>query len=665
MRTLMEIREFLEKKQLSKEIGRNNFVFRFACLARDEGHSYEDTIAYAQVTFEESDFETYEIRKTVNSAFRVKRARSDPKRNENNQLKAGDKTFDYDEKPMVENDLAYWSQYGISEEVLKKYDVICLNSYRFSEATIYSTPGDPIFAYRIKSKNSLKIYRPFNPKYKFRWLGTKPVNFLFGYDQLPETGELVIITSGEKDSLSLISKGFNAFSLNSETATLKKELIEELKRRFSLIVILYDNDVVGSEKSAELSRKFKIPRVILPDMNNGKDISDFIFKGYNSEDLLKLIAEAQIVEKAEGEEIEFVERKDEEEKIIYTAIELLEFSNQEPQYLLKPILPRVGTGVLAGKPDIGKSQIGRQLTICVALGKKEFIGLELHLRHDKAIYIATEDGIEAMSYLLSQQLKGLREEANENLKFLFADTLEQDELVNTLDQMLTESPVDLIVIDSFGDIFVGKDNNNNMAMRATVKIFDRIAQKHQCFILFVHHINKNAYYLKPGQQHIQGGAGLVQKVRSALQLSEGEYDIRYLTVVKGNYCPREFKSTALELKFSEVNFLFTFTGNRIPVDDLGDQAISTKEKKEGEKEDLDQIAREIFGNQVLPYTKFVEEYCNKTGKKEATGKRKVTKLKELNIIEECEGGYRLKENNPIINIQPEVNQEVDDDPTNF
>jgi len=51
--------------------------------------------------------------------------------------------------------------------------------------------------------------------------------------------------------------------------------------------------------------------------------------------------------------------------------------------------------------------------------------------------------------------------------------------------------------DSFGDIFKGGDSNNNMAMRNTVKTFDKIAKKHNCLILFVHHINKGAYRQAP------------------------------------------------------------------------------------------------------------------------------------------------------------------------
>jgi len=429
------------------------------------------------------------------------------------------------------------------------------------------------------------------------------------------------------------------------------------------MLIFVGNDDILIRRSIEISKKYKISRISFPELRGCEDISDFFFEGNNAEDLYKLITDAK---KDEGEEdMEESKFSDQNEgKIILTARELLELGSQSPQYLLEFILPRIGTGVLAGKPDTGKSQFARQMTIHVALGRDEFLGLKLHLRHKKAIYVATEDGIEAMSYLLSQQLKGMRQQANDNLRFLFADSLDQDELVNTLNLMLMEQPVDLIVIDSFGDIFVGKDNNNNMAMRATVKVFDRIAQKQQCLILFVHHINKNAYYLKPGQQHIQGGAGLVQKVRSALQLTEGEYDVRYLTVVKGNYSPREYKTNAMELEFSESSFLFTPTGKSVPVEDLGDQSSAPKAKSH-QKEDLYQVAKEIFDNQVKTYNSFVEEYCQKTGRSEPTAKRKIAKMKDESIVVECEGGYRLKDFSPIIFNQPTVLQPIGDDSDNF
>jgi hypothetical protein len=192
----------------------------------------------------------------------------------------------------------------------------------------------------------------------------------------------------------------------------------------------------------------------------------------------------------------------------------------------------------------------------------------------------------------------------ENLRFIFADTLDPDEILNQLETELSVNPVDLVVVDSFGDIFKGADSNNNMAMRQTVRNFDRIAKKCNCLILFIHHINKSAYKLSPGQEHFQGGAGLVQKVRLAIQLSEGDGDIRYFTVVKGNYCSKHYKENSLELHFSEENFLFTYNDVTIPTSELGAQP--EKSDNSHKYDDLKCLAKNIFNDKLLSYTDFVE-----------------------------------------------------------
>jgi len=306
---------------------------------------------------------------------------------------------------------------------------------------------------------------------------------------------------------------------------------------------------------------------------------------------------------------------------------------------MAPIFPQKGTAVLAGKPDTGKSQIARQLCIHVALGLKQFIGFDLNTKHQRSLYVATEDGMEACSYLYQQQLKGLGQLPTRNIQFIIADTFEQEEILKHIDATLTKAPADLVVVDSFGDIFKGFDNNSNMAMRNTVKVFDRIAKKHNCLILFVHHINKGAYRQAPGQEHIQGGAGLVQKVRLAIQLTQGEGFLKYFTVVKGNYCPREYKTNAIELEFSEESFLFTPTGKLVPVEQLGEQPA--KDERDVKYNELTAIADEIYGSKILSYSAFVKAYCEATNKSVPTAKRNHATLLKLQMIVECQGGYRL------------------------
>jgi KaiC/GvpD/RAD55 family RecA-like ATPase len=355
---------------------------------------------------------------------------------------------------------------------------------------------------------------------------------------------------------------------------------------------------------------------------------------FNSDDNhIELVKDSSKNELFDVKEVDF-------EKIIYNAVELMAMGNVEPSYLMEPIFPQKGTAVLAGKPDIGKSQFARQLCIQVALGLEDIIGFQIKAVHNKSIYVATEDNEDSTRASLKKQMIGLGEEVKENLRFMFADSMEQDDILKQLDKALTDEPADLVVVDSFGDIFTGNDSNNNMVMRNTVKLFDKIAKKHNCLLLFVHHINKGAYNSNPGQEHIQGGSGLVQKVRLAIILSEGVGNTRYFTVVKGNYCPKEYKQNSIELKFSEETLLFTNTGKIIPTNELVTQ-YSCGNKNDSQRE-LENYAEVILENESITYGDFVKEFMEITNKGEATAKRAIKALTNSEFIEKVQGKYRLK-----------------------
>ena len=338
-----------------------------------------------------------------------------------------------------------------------------------------------------------------------------------------------------------------------------------------------------------------------------------------------------------------------EEKVVFNAVELMALGSIEQKYLLNPIFPQIGTAVLAGKPDIGKSQFARQLCIHVALGEETFIGFKMSPIHKRAIYVATEDNQGATTSLVGKQFQGLNKKVVENLRFLFAETLEQKEIIKELDKALSKEPADLVIVDSFGDVFVGGDSNNNMAMRNTVKAFDKIAKRHKCLILFVHHINKAAYNTAPAQENFQGGSGLLQKVRLAIQLKEGAGNIRYLSVVKGNYCPKSFKENSIELIFSEENFLFTNSGKTVPTSSIGSQSATSK--KNGRDKELEEITFGILSKEPLSHSDLVSKFCEITEKSEPTAKRVIKSLDESGFIEKIKAKYRLKNKADVDNTE--------------
>ena len=56
--------------------------------------------------------------------------------------------------------------------------------------------------------------------------------YVFGLAQLPNKGDILFITGGEKDVLSLSAHHFNAICFNSETAQIPRGIIESLSLRF-------------------------------------------------------------------------------------------------------------------------------------------------------------------------------------------------------------------------------------------------------------------------------------------------------------------------------------------------------------------------------------------------------------------------------------------------
>ena len=114
-------------------------------------------------------------------------------------------------------------------------------------------------------------------------------------EQIPTKGDMLFITGGEKDVLSLYAHGFNAICFNSETAQIPGSIIESLQLRFRHIILLYDADETGvreSHRQAELLVEYKVLNLSLPlsGTKSEKDISDFFALGNGAKELKELLA---------------------------------------------------------------------------------------------------------------------------------------------------------------------------------------------------------------------------------------------------------------------------------------------------------------------------------------------------------------------------------------
>lgn len=195
-------------------------------------------------------------------------------------------------------ELDYWSQYGIDIKTLQRFHVKALTRYESisnqgKPFTLVSTLEEPIFAYCMGK--FVKVYRPKN-KLRFLYGGEKVDDYVFGFQQLPSKGDMIFITGGEKDVLSLTAHGFNAICFNSESAQIPENIIEGLQLRFRHIIILYDSDETGireAKRQTEALTQYKVLSLTLPLQGNKseKDVSDYFALGNGSEDLKALLSD--------------------------------------------------------------------------------------------------------------------------------------------------------------------------------------------------------------------------------------------------------------------------------------------------------------------------------------------------------------------------------------
>lgn len=211
---------------------------------------------------------------------------------------AEERPYNFEIQPFDDGLLNYWAHYGIHEDTLRLFRVRSLKRYESVSAEgrkfeLCSSPTEPMFAYL--GNGYVKIYRPHSPKIRFLYGGRMPATYCFGMEQIPPKGDMLFITGGEKDVLSLYAHGFNAICFNSETAQIPTSIIESLQLRFRHIILLYDADETGvreSHRQAEHLADYKVLNLSLPlsGTKTEKDISDFFALGNGAKELKELLA---------------------------------------------------------------------------------------------------------------------------------------------------------------------------------------------------------------------------------------------------------------------------------------------------------------------------------------------------------------------------------------
>ena len=155
--------------------------------------------------------------------------------------------------------------------------------------------GQLTFAYLENDK--FQIYSPYLDKSK-KWFNNMS-GLCHGLDQLPKTGELLIINSSRKDIMCLFeTSGVLSIAPTSETSNIPKDVLKDLKNRFKRIVIWFNNDQAGLKAAHKMSLEENLDFIFIPYEYDEKDISDFykIHGQVKTEELIKTLLNETIIQ---------------------------------------------------------------------------------------------------------------------------------------------------------------------------------------------------------------------------------------------------------------------------------------------------------------------------------------------------------------------------------
>ncbi|TRT87758.1 MAG: hypothetical protein EWV82_03735 [Microcystis aeruginosa Ma_AC_P_19900807_S299] len=406
-------------------------------------------------------------------------------------------------------DKEYWyDKHKIPRDLLNRYGVIPIQSfYRNGKHII---PRSICYAYSLG--NSYKIYQPLDKKYKFQYLGAPMENFIFGYNQLPTEGDIIFITGGQKDVITIASQGFPAICLNSETAKFPDWLHTDLKKRFKEIIVLYDNDETGKAQSEKLCKEFDLTNLTLPEMEAGKDISDYIAHGFDLPSLIKF---------------QLPKNKNSDYSLISFA-ELAAIGKSQPSlkriwgdYIFENSLI-----LFPSERGIGKTFFILELAIAVTSGYDSFCGEPIE-KHGNTLYI----NLELSELLLSKRLTKLFENvqiktSNFNAQCLTINGNFYKRLKKIENEIKKLKPV-LVIIDNLRAASNHLDNEKNKAVVGFISELKELINTYNCSIILVHHTKKGTQNQRLNSDMQSGAGALTDLVDGDFFLSRSSKDINY------------------------------------------------------------------------------------------------------------------------------------------
>ena len=535
------------------------------------------------------------------------------------------------------SELSYWQKYGITTKTLQRYNVKSLVRYEAlsnqgKTYTLLSSQDEPMFCYMMG--DFVKVYRPFS-KLRFVYGGEKREDYIFGFEQLPNKGDMLFITGGEKDVLSLSAHHFHAICFNSETATIPENVIESLQLRFRHIILLYDADETGvreSDRQANLLEAYKVQQLQLPlkGTKTEKDISDYFALGRTEEELRALLADmlsqmyTQTMMMLRSCEIDYDNPPDASKSVV--AVNGVPIGTQDNLFC---ITGGEGTGKSNYIAAILAGTLGTE-----RLDAEQTLGLEV-TPNPKGLAVLHYDTEQSEAQLHKNLGKTLRRASltavPEFYHSLYLASLSRKDRLKLIRESMDlfhhkHGGIHLVVIDGIADLI--RSANDETESIAIVDELYRLAGIYNTCIICVLHFVPNGIKLRG---HI--GSELQRKAAGILSIEKDENP--EFSVVK-----------ALKVRDgSPLDVPMTLFGWDKALDMHVYRGEKSKEDKDKRKSnELHAVIRDAFRSATrLSYQQLCEILMRELDIKDRTAKKYIAYMKEQGIlIQDSQGNYQQR-----------------------
>jgi hypothetical protein len=152
------------------------------------------------------------------------------------------------------DNLAFWKEYGITVDELKRESIYPIKKLFLNERIIYNPNNHNRYALTLEHKGEtlIKVYSP-NPDDKFKWINNIPLDVPFGLKTLNKDVNRIVVTKSQKD-LIILKKFFPAViaTQNESRSAISKSTLKNIKRLYTEHFLTFDNDETGLNVMTEM-----------------------------------------------------------------------------------------------------------------------------------------------------------------------------------------------------------------------------------------------------------------------------------------------------------------------------------------------------------------------------------------------------------------------------